>query len=555
MGGFADVLLPARATLGAPGSLALLLTLSVPFVWMFSMSLLLARTPSFPYGEQALFSLALGGALILFAFAARGGRGAAPTRPRDALAGVLLAAASLALPFFPGFSPVVCVAVFAAAGVSFAWVALRCFGLTCYVDELDGPAAVLVPFALAALIRLVFMSVPLAYAYATVVLIAVLAPLSLLSVRCFESRLGGGLDGIRPDNCRPDAGPQGGGGEAHSLRSVSPSRIPLRAFVLELGLCALVLGLFKGSVGLAWGTADSAVNYLARAFIAFLLLFAFSSQGRGGMSRTARRLVSVVLLCLLGASVLGGEQVGAAVARALFSLSRNFALVVVYLMALDLVRGSGWGAISALGFLRGMFELLQGVGVALAGAFDIDRIPALSMPGTAFLVTAFVLVVVTDQVIQLMSARADSLSGTGRPGAETDGGIPGQSPAVALSAVAPSAAAASQAADARLIGRALASVPSDELDARFAYLGWLHRLTVREADVLRLSCAGLSKSKMAERLCLSVNTVRWHSQNAYAKLGVHSVEELFSLVRDTSVPDSFKSAETYLNRNGEGAVL
>lgn len=261
------------------------------------------------------------------------------------------------------------------------------------------------------------------------------------------------------------------------------------------------------------------------------------------MSSTARRLVSVALLCLLGASVFGGEQVGAAVARALFSLSRNFALVVVYLMALDLVRGSGWGAIGALGFLRGMFELLQGVGVALAGAFDVDRVAVLSMPGTAFLVTAFVLVVVTDQVIQHMSARADEPLGSGRFDVGADEGSSGSSPA-----------AAAQLADASLIGRVLASVPSGELDARCAYLGWLHRLTAREVDVLRLLCAGLSKSKMAEQLGLSVNTVRWHIQNTHAKLGVHSVEELFSLVRDTSVPDSFKSAVIYLSRDGDGGV-
>lgn len=79
-----------------------------------------------------------------------------------------------------------------------------------------------------------------------------------------------------------DAGPRGGRGEARPSRPAFPSRISLRVFVIELGLCALVLGFFKGSVGLAWGSADGAVNYLARASVALLLLFVFSAQGRGG---------------------------------------------------------------------------------------------------------------------------------------------------------------------------------------------------------------------------------------------------------------------------------
>ena len=249
MNGFADVLLPARATLGVLGSLALLLTLSVPFVWMFSMSLLLARTPSFPYGEQALFSLAFGGALVLLALVARRGRGAAiSTRSRDVLVGVLLAAASLALPFFPRFSPVACVAVFAVAGVSLAWAVLRCFELTCYVDELDGPAAVLVPFALGALIRFAFMSVPLAYALRR----SCLSP-SPPRCPCWASGILGVAWAVRV--WMPD---RGAAGERPALR-VRPSRLGFPCVCLSSNLgCAPWFSAFSREA-LAWlGAAPTA---------------------------------------------------------------------------------------------------------------------------------------------------------------------------------------------------------------------------------------------------------------------------------------------------------
>jgi LuxR family maltose regulon positive regulatory protein len=46
-------------------------------------------------------------------------------------------------------------------------------------------------------------------------------------------------------------------------------------------------------------------------------------------------------------------------------------------------------------------------------------------------------------------------------------------------------------------------------------------LTDRELDVLRLLNSPLSSSEIARELYVSVNTVRTHIRNLYAKLGVH----------------------------------
>lgn len=62
--------------------------------------------------------------------------------------------------------------------------------------------------------------------------------------------------------------------------------------------------------------------------------------------------------------------------------------------------------------------------------------------------------------------------------------------------------------------------------------GWLrtkHGLTAREIDVALLIARGRSKTFIADELFISENTVRTHSKNVYAKLGIHSREELISL--------------------------
>jgi DNA-binding NarL/FixJ family response regulator len=57
----------------------------------------------------------------------------------------------------------------------------------------------------------------------------------------------------------------------------------------------------------------------------------------------------------------------------------------------------------------------------------------------------------------------------------------------------------------------------------------LDALTVRERQVLQCMVDGLSRPEIAIRLGLSSNTVRTHTQNLIAKLGVHSTLESVAL--------------------------
>jgi two-component system NarL family response regulator len=57
----------------------------------------------------------------------------------------------------------------------------------------------------------------------------------------------------------------------------------------------------------------------------------------------------------------------------------------------------------------------------------------------------------------------------------------------------------------------------------------LEVLTPREHEVLQCLVDGLSRAEVAARLRLSENTVRTHTQNLIAKLGVHSTLESVAL--------------------------
>ncbi|WP_168221247.1 response regulator transcription factor [Actinomadura sp. WMMA1423] len=59
--------------------------------------------------------------------------------------------------------------------------------------------------------------------------------------------------------------------------------------------------------------------------------------------------------------------------------------------------------------------------------------------------------------------------------------------------------------------------------------GVIAELTPREREVLQCMVDGLGRAEIAERLCLSANTVRTHTQNLLAKLDMHSALEAITL--------------------------
>lgn len=58
-----------------------------------------------------------------------------------------------------------------------------------------------------------------------------------------------------------------------------------------------------------------------------------------------------------------------------------------------------------------------------------------------------------------------------------------------------------------------------------------HELTNRELDVLRLLAQGRDAGVVEQELGLARNTVKSYTKSLYAKLGVHSKQELIDLVK------------------------
>ncbi len=65
--------------------------------------------------------------------------------------------------------------------------------------------------------------------------------------------------------------------------------------------------------------------------------------------------------------------------------------------------------------------------------------------------------------------------------------------------------------------------------------GRSEHLNQREQEILRLMAAGLSNPKIAGRLCLSLNTIKWHTRNLYGKLGVTGRAGAVNRARDMNL--------------------
>jgi LuxR family transcriptional regulator, maltose regulon positive regulatory protein len=101
--------------------------------------------------------------------------------------------------------------------------------------------------------------------------------------------------------------------------------------------------------------------------------------------------------------------------------------------------------------------------------------------------------------------------------------------------------AAARQGVARSYARRLVAAVSETEDRRPVKQSWTEPLSERELDVLRLLATDLDGPDIAGELVVSLNTVRTHTKNIYAKLGannrraaVRRAEELDLLSRTRS---------------------
>ena len=75
---------------------------------------------------------------------------------------------------------------------------------------------------------------------------------------------------------------------------------------------------------------------------------------------------------------------------------------------------------------------------------------------------------------------------------------------------------------------------ADQLKQRVDDVSERYGLTARESEVALLTAQGFSCAYISGKLVVSNSTVRYHQQNAYRKLGVHSRNELIEFVNRVS---------------------
>lgn len=154
---------------------------------------------------------------------------------------------------------------------------------------------------------------------------------------------------------------------------------------------------------------------------------------------------------------------------------------------------------------------------ALLGGYAIGSLPG-GLFGESEHLMRYLVVIMA--VIYALSLAAVLVSRDGRRRRRGDADAAGSVSAPAGAAVAAPAPAIA------------AAEGDDAFDARCAAVAAAGNLTEREAEIMRYLARGRTKAHIAGVLYVSENTVRSHVRNIYAKLEVHTRQQLIDLVEE-----------------------
>lgn len=275
-------------------------------------------------------------------------------------------------------------------------------------------------------------------------------------------------------------------------------RYPIPWKLILLMTCAGFVSGFAGSLLVTADGIGAVHRIAATSLFGALLLAAFLARSGSFDIRLLAWLTLPVALASFVAIPFAGEVAGGAV-----SFMVKFSYVAFALFALLVLANVVWRhevpSARVFAFARAASEAAILAGILLrralraSGAFDNQA--------TLWLVTICGLVGIIGCVVLWHSERAVT----------SDWGTTGVDPASGL------------------------HVPSKrELAlARCEVLAREHRLTPREAEILTLVAQGMGATQIEQELFLSHNTLKTHLRHLYAKLDVHTRDELTALVVPT----------------------
>ena len=313
--------------------------------------------------------------------------------------------------------------------------------------------------------------------------------------------------------------------DAHVERGPEPDRYYTRRTIGSLGRAVASVAAFSFVIGVLRTTlletapepyALSVIaNHGTEVAIALFLLWWVGVAGRGIDFGRTWRLILIIMVTVL---VFEPLVMSPAERTVLLALVRTaHALLVVFFLFLavaDVARHSSYEplAVYAAGWLAYTLPFAAGsaAGIALA-----------SSPAAPFVTStaAWALVVIALVLLD------DRSLGNQLIFAELGGAAEDDSPTARAMAAQRALAGGAAGADAR--GEVAGA---GSLHERCAELARANSLTAREAEVFELLVRGHSKTRIAETFLISENTVRGHAKHIYAKLGVHSKQEMLDLV-------------------------
>ena len=282
--------------------------------------------------------------------------------------------------------------------------------------------------------------------------------------------------------------------------------------VAGIALFNLALGIARGfpsGQSIELPLAFQVVHQLSAAALAFGLVW-WALVARRTVKFSTLWNISVTLIAA-GVLVLATLDAGLAPAGAtLIAVANTFSVGLLWFSAYDVARHSSVASYVILGVTWAAHILPREVGRALIWIAEPHTTEAV------FVTVGIVLLVAASMALLL----SDSLPSTRPLFADFRG--EGAAPLWRERLVADAAAPAPAPEE--------GSAPRDLLAERIGLLQARYLLTDREAEVVSHLAQGRSKTAIGEKLYISENTVRTYVKNIYAKLDVHSKQELLDLL-------------------------
>ena len=272
---------------------------------------------------------------------------------------------------------------------------------------------------------------------------------------------------------------------------------------LILAQVAFGFALRFGEVG-----GSPAFGSLAVPFVLAVAVLAVALRGRF----FGDGLANVVMLSLIAGFllVIVGLSSYAYLANGLLTVGTSLFGVLMYAVLVALAGRNRLASLSIMGWGVGLSSLATTFGALvgttanrLLGSGDHQQL-ALLVGGVVLLLVAYI----------LFGLRGFSFR-------ETIAGVETPIPPVVPAQVSEASAGAPEAA--RESGEELFRARCHDLAARFG-------LTPREEETFSMLARGRNREYIEEHLCVSRNTVKAHVKHVYAKLGIHSHQELLDLV-------------------------